>query len=597
VSPVTLALLQGLATAVLVFALWWLWRMCVARASGDRWLLLIVAAGFLGRALLGQALFWISWLGLPFLRSLQLGNGFWFFAQDSVKYLHRATRLLELGDGVFTLHTQFPAHTFTELLWILVTLCGSVASVAILLNCAAYLGMCALILRMGSSGRLPRMAALLAVSFAPGAVLWSLQPLKDSLFLFLIVAVVAAFSAWQERLQGRRLGGIGAAVAVVVGLYALAGMRWYFAAIVWGVSALFFVLTALPSQRRWRAMAWGASFFVFLAGVVRVGGSGDIVPFLQYAERSLRGDAQIGPPIRSLPAYVAQIRGGFENTPGATTIGAGTAIVGTTAIAAEESTSPTAAAPTATTVAAAPPRDRAPTPSEATPTLSEAAPPPAEATAPPTEAATTPSDPAPTRGDPAPTRGHPAPPAPLAEAQASAPPRSAGSVPAPAATAVPEPAEAAPVAAPQETEPLSAFSEPVLPRSTRARLITGAAATFLPRALAQWAGLIDVRGGRGLWLFVELDTLAFDAVVLFALVYCSVMLIRRRARVTPLFVMFVLVFAVTAIPMMYSISNFGTLFRLRQILYVLAAVLPLTLAYRGLASASSAGAAATAGRD
>ena len=147
----------------------------------------------------------------------------------------------------------------------------------------------------------------------------------------------------------------------------------------------------------------------------------------------------------------------------------------------------------------------------------------------------------------------------------------------------------------QEAEPLAAFSEPVLPRSTRARLITGAAATFLPRALAQWVGLIDVRGGRGLWLFVELDTLAFDAVVLFALVYCAVMLIRGRARFTPLFVMLVLVFAVTAIPMVYSISNFGTLFRLRQILYVLAAVLPLTLAYRGALPPSSAASAAAGG--
>jgi len=33
-------------------------------------------------------------------------------------------------------------------------------------------------------------------------------------------------------------------------------------------------------------------------------------------------------------------------------------------------------------------------------------------------------------------------------------------------------------------------------------------------------------------------------------------------------------------PMIYTVTNFGTLFRLRQMLYVIAAILPVTLAER-----------------
>ena len=39
----------------------------------------------------------------------------------------------------------------------------------------------------------------------------------------------------------------------------------------------------------------------------------------------------------------------------------------------------------------------------------------------------------------------------------------------------------------------------------------------------------------------------------------------------------ILVFAITAGPMIYTVNNFGTLFRLRQMLYVVAAVIPITL--------------------
>src|SRR5689334_4526366 len=67
--------------------LFYLWR---AAEPHERWLKVVVASGFLGRAGLGLALFWISWAHLPVARSLQYLDGYWIFAQDSSFYFPEA---------------------------------------------------------------------------------------------------------------------------------------------------------------------------------------------------------------------------------------------------------------------------------------------------------------------------------------------------------------------------------------------------------------------------------------------------------------------------------------------------------------------------
>jgi hypothetical protein len=93
-------------------------------------------------------------------------------------------------------------------------------------------------------------------------------------------------------------------------------------------------------------------------------------------------------------------------------------------------------------------------------------------------------------------------------------------------------------------------------------------------------GLVRIGGGRGFWLFADLDTIVFDLVVFLALFLCVRGIVRRERRVTPLFVLVLLVFAGLTGPMIYTVTNFGTLFRLREMVYVLAALLPLTLDLR-----------------
>ncbi|MEK6374324.1 MAG: hypothetical protein AABO58_16680 [Acidobacteriota bacterium] len=482
---------QFVLTIAACYGLWRLWRW-VTRGADQR-IAAIVTAGFLLRMIVAQALFWIAWLPLPIARSLQIGPGFWFFAVDGPGYLQYAD-FLSQGDV-----RMFPSRVFVYVLTVFVAALGGVASTAIVLNCAAFLGTCAVIIRIGRHrASAPVLVALAAVAFGPGSILWSLQPLKDTFFLFLATAMIGACFWWQEGALTRRFAppspasGRGAklsfsrlrekvalsaakgrmrvacAVAMLVLTYALAGIRWYFAVFIWLAWGIFGLLVALGARRKLSMLLASAVLFALLAFSVQLG-----------ARDELPGQLILRRPAPAKQLIAAQR--GFAQEQGKTTIKPGPAI---------------AAVP--------PPRE------EKLKTTIE---------------------------------------------------------PGPAVTAVPPP--------PPREEKMSQ------------RIIAGVAATFLPHVVGEALGLVRVGGGRGLWLFAELDTLCFDAVLLFAIVYS----IRARGRVTPLFVMLVLLFLMTAGPLLYVVNNFGTLFRLRQMLYLIAAILPVTRA-----RAAEEGASEAAGR-
>jgi hypothetical protein len=117
--------------------------------------------------------------------------------------------------------------------------------------------------------------------------------------------------------------------------------------------------------------------------------------------------------------------------------------------------------------------------------------------------------------------------------------------------------------------------------------MAGLAAEILPRTVAQALGLILIGGGRGFWLFVEIDTLVLDGLLIFTIVVCARSL-RAHSRITPLFVLLLIVFLTTAGPLAYTVNNFGTLFRLRQTIYAILAFLPLTLGTRASAASEPA---------
>ncbi len=440
----------------------------------------IIAAGFLVRAFVAQALFWISYLHLPIARSLQLGKGFWFFAEDGPYYLSCARKAASHGlAGIASIGPFEPSRFFLQVIALLILALGAVASLAILINCAAYALTCWMLVRMKAND-----VVIAAIAFSPAAMLFSLQLLKDTLFFLLIVLMVAAYRRWQElwrRDEASPRDVLICAAAMFGIVFALAGIRWYFATIVWGASALFFLLAAWPARRRTWALAAGAMLFILLAQSVRLGAV-DTPP---QVVRLLNPTTFLKWKPESAKELVAEKRYGFDTTPAATTISAGPLIA---------SAAPEAPAVTTT-----------------------------------------------------------------ADAHVVTP----QSAPAPAAS-VPTPALVKPSITPAST-------------TATARLIAGFAATFLPRLVAQSLGLIRVGGGRGLWLFAELDTIVFDLVLIYAMVSCARALRRKTARVTPLFVFLLIVFAGTAGPMIYTVNNFGTIFRLRQMMYVMAAILPITL--------------------
>jgi hypothetical protein len=348
---------------------------------------------------------------------------------------------------IFSFGARVPSHVFLRLLAILVTVFGGVASLAILINCAAYALMCAVLVRMGQTDVL-----LAAIAFSPAGILFSLQLLKDPLFCFLIVLMIAIFQRWQElwRRDSTPRSLLACAAAMLAIVYALAGIRWYFAAFVWAASAIFLLLVAWPARRRGWALVAGAVLFVLLSQSVRFGG----LDMPRQIVRILNPVTALQSKPVAATKLVGTARRGFERTPGATTILPGPSVASWS----------TSASP--------------------------------------------------------------------------------------------------------------------MPPSFVARAITGVSATFLPRFLAQPLGLVRIGGGRGFWLFAEVDTIVFDLVMICAVVYCVHALRRGTARATPLFVLLILVFGITAGTMTYTVNNFGTLFRLRQMLYVLAAVIPITLRKR-----------------
>lgn len=311
----TVAVAHIIAAALACAGLWLGWR---GLRTAPRPMFLIATAGFLVRTLLGELLFWISWLRLPVARSLQLGDGYWFYALDGVTYFRIARRYAVQGwAAVLHLPKTWPAPLYIQSLASGIRLFGDTASISILLNAAAYLATAAVLIALARRDeRLlkPAILALAAISFAPGALTWSLQPLKDTFAAMLIAAFAASLVVWQDVWAGdqaaKRAVATGAAMAVL--LYAISSVRWYVAVAFLAAFPLLLATQFLGGRRR-RASAAAAGMVLFLVLVeaVHVGAFEYLPPFLKNMH----------------PGYVLKFleetRSGFERTHGASNIAAG----------------------------------------------------------------------------------------------------------------------------------------------------------------------------------------------------------------------------------------------------------------------------------
>lgn len=500
----TIAILQALLAIGGCYGLWRLWRALAGHGRAS----LIIGAGFLLRAFGSLLLFWISWLRLPIARSLQLGDGLWFFAIDGQWYMGYARELLSRGPkAIVFVGTNYASRIFTQWLTLFTGAFGVVASTSILLNCFLYLAACGLILRIAARDERPRDFALAAIAFGPSAILWSLQPLKDTFFAFLIVAMVALWREWQKLWSGEvphRARSIAlCAFAMWYTVYAIAGTRWYVGAFVAAFSLPFLGLVANLPRPRLAGSMIAVVLFLALGHAFFTGGASDI-PVLQRPAAQVRTTFHPQMQAQTAKLVLTNARRGFETTPGSTMINPGPAL---------QKVVPSVAAP----------------PSVATPSVVPSV-------------------------------------VPVTKAPPPTPPKDAPTGP-PVHKRKPRPK-------PNLNVP------PETPQSLAGKIAIGAAAMFIPRVLAQAAGIVRIGGGRGFWLFADLDTVVFDFVVFFALAFSARAIIRRERRVTPLFILVLLLFAALTGPMIYTVANFGTLFRLREMIYVSAALLPLTLDLR-----------------
>ncbi len=469
-------LLQSLLSVAAGGSLFWLWRRFVLPHPLGR----LVTAGFLFRAVAAQVLFWISFLRMPVASSLQREPGLWFFADDASVYLELAGRAAAEGlPAILACSRNLPSVNYVQALALASMLLGSSVSTGFVLNLFAYLLSCLVVLRWSSvavSGTLGPALTLAALSFSPSAVLWSTQPLKDTLFQALVVLVVGGAFLWQRAwsagLSGR---GVAAAGLCAAGLFGLAGIRWYFATIVVIAFLPFLALVAMQSRRR--AWAWLAAcgFVLVLSRALLWGGGSYLPPQLASALRhvTLAGSLDASD---KLIAKLQSAREGFDRSGGATAI----RLV----------------------------HRRGSTPADLSLASAE---------------------------NPGPT----------------GPPSRAEERAAPARVAM-------------------------VPSSAGGRLAAGTAALFVPRSALDRVGWVEIRGGRGLFWFTDLDTLVFDGLV--GLVLVMAVRRRRSARRQPLVWFLAVMAAAIAILMAYTVSNFGTLFRLRSMAFIGIALLPLAFA-------------------
>jgi len=551
-------------------AIFLLWRRV---ASSSRPIFWLVTAGVLLRSVGGVLAFWMSYLGLPVARSLQIGRGLWVFALDATLYVQYAVTYAAGGlQSILLVNKTLPSPFYIQTLAAAMLCFGSVISVAVLLNVAAYLGCCAIILSFSEGTPRPVVFAIAALSLSPSAVVWSLQPLKDVTFLFLVVSFFGAARVWQQLWRGdasRRqlVHGIVWSLLLAALLYGISGIRWYFGAVILVAAVPFAVMTIAGASSRMAAAAVSLLMLPLSLAAFFAAAGPYIPPSIRNAvsAHSLKEHAAVP---RLVLRTVIESRRGFDKVGGATTIGAGRAIREIDAALASP------APPAAQVVAKAPKPPVTISPKQPADLAAAAVVPVAAQVV--AKAAKPPVTISPKQPADLPTAAAVVPVAAQVATTAKPPvtPAAATPVAPPAAAAVatepmPSPRSPARNVTPQRAQPAVA-----VPVSSLARILAGTAAIVLPQSLALRLGIVDVRGGQGLWLFVEVDTVIFDIVLGFALFSIAVA-VRRRTLVAPLFWMMLFVTVAVGLALVYTVSNFGTLFRHRDMILVGLVLLPL----------------------
>jgi len=540
---------------------WLLWIGWRGIAGIDRVAGLLVGLGLLIRAVIAQVLFWISHLHLPFGRSFQEGDGFWIFAHDGTIYYGWARWVIEHGwMALVVVEKRLPSPVYVQVLATFLVFCGGAASVAALLNLFAFLGVCAAILRLGRTpdGRItrPAMIALAALSFAPSVVLWSVLPLKDPFFIFVVATFVVGCTMWQEAWlgAGRWTRFVLPLLLMLLTFYAVVGVRWYFGFVLWLASLPFFALATWRSGRRIAAGLTNAVIFLGLSQVMMFT-AGPYVPD-QLARYLGHQEAAVAP---DLMTALLKSRENFDKTQVNTMIEAGPALQRV-----DEPSQTAVPATKAEPAAAVPAAKRVEVPSQTAVPATKAHPAAAVPAAKPVEVPSQTEVPA-TKTQP-PAAAVPAAKRVEVPSQTSVPATKPQPAAVPAAKRVEVPSQTAVPATKAQPTAVVPVANP-LPQSTLGRIVAGLSAVTLPRFIGQRLGVIHIGGGRGLWTMVETDTLLFDVLLLITIYYVARRL-SRELLLNPSFWLVAITTVSITVLLSYTISNFGTLFRHRSMIFI-----------------------------
>ena len=116
--------------------------------------------------------------------------------------------------------------------------------------------------------------------------------------------------------------------------------------------------------------------------------------------------------------------------------------------------------------------------------------------------------------------------------------------------------------------------------------VAAAIAAVTPHAIAERLRILNIKGGRGLWVFADMDTVWFDLILAAALV--AIWEGRRKGSLRdPMVLSLAALAVVVGGSLLYVITNFGTLMRHRGIVGMILVLVPLAVDGLGSSRASS----------
>jgi hypothetical protein len=227
------------------------------------WLGAIVTAGLLARAFIGVSLFVISYGDSSLLRSLHSGDGFWIPTADARGYYQAA--LVAVERGLQTLDRGGASPFYVQVLAAWMLLVGSGPAAALYLNVCLYVAVMAALVRVFSPVNqvqrdLPLIVAALGLTASPVSIIHGTQPLKDELFTALIAAaclgalLALRALAYRDRCARPRRDAVAGVAILAAAIYGIAGVRWYYALLVWASLAL--TLALFGARQTLRRLLW-----------------------------------------------------------------------------------------------------------------------------------------------------------------------------------------------------------------------------------------------------------------------------------------------------------------------------------------------------